>query len=921
MKHILIYLFSLFILIGSLNAQIDSANVSKKKVLDHSVYTSWKKLDNPKISNNGNFISFEINPQKGDGILHIKDFNDKNVLQISRGYENTFSPNSDFAAFKIKTPEDSLRKLKLAKKKKENFPKDTLGIVLLNNEFKSNSKVLKIPNINSFKVTTEGLSRVAYLTENFTNKKDTSSKSDISIYDLSVYNPLNDNKVIFENVYEYNFSKNGKALGFLTLKKGKVDTVKAYSLNLENDNFNILFSKPGYGKNIAIDNDGKQIAFIYTDDTAKVKRYDLYLNSNKIADTLSEFLPYNCEISAFGDLNFSRDGKKLYFNTASKIQPEPKDTLLEDEKYKVDVWNYQDPYLQTQQLHDLDKDKKKSFMAVYDIGLKSLYQIENEKFEEVKTANYGNSDFYLGIDKNPYKISSSWIQPDQVDIYSINYKTGLNQLIAEGVQQGYSISPMGKYITWFESSDTSWYAYSNETGQKYPLTKELPVKFGNELNDIPNIPDAYGVAGWITNDESILIYDRFDIWKINPINFISASKLTNGREQNIVFRFQDLNKDSLNINPDEKILLGTLNETNWQEGFCETVINQPEIKNLITVDNKFISIYKSKNADKIIFQKMSYNEFPDLWSSDLSFQNYKKISDANPQQKDYLWGTVEIINWKGFNGEDLKGLLYKPENFDESKKYPMISYFYEKYTDRFHQYYSPTPSRSVINFPLYNSNGYLIFIPDISYEIGYPGRSAYNVILSGSKYLADSFAYVDKENIGIQGQSWGGYQVAYLVTRTDFFKAAMSGAPVSNMTSAYGGIRWESGVNRIFQYEKEQSRIGGTLWEKFDLFIENSPLFKAVKVTTPLLIMANDGDGAVPWQQGIEFFVSLRRLDKKVWLLNYNGDEHNLMKWPNRVDLSIRMKQFFDYYLKGEPIPEWMKSGIPALEKGLKSGY
>ena len=195
------------------------------------------------------------------------------------------------------------------------------------------------------------------------------------------------------------------------------------------------------------------------------------------------------------------------------------------------------------------------------------------------------------------------------------------------------------------------------------------------------------------------------------------------------------------------------------------------------------------------------------------------------------------------------------------------------------------------------------------------------MILSGAQYLADTYTYIDRDNLGLQGQSWGGYQVAYMVTQTDFFKSAMAGAPVSNMTSAYGGIRWESGVNRIFQYEKEQSRIGGTLWDKFDLFVENSPLFFANKVNTPLLIMANDGDGAVPWQQGIEYFVSLRRLDKVVYMLIYNGDEHNLMKWPNRVDLSIRMKQFFDYYLKGEKMPDWMKDGLPATQKGLRSGY
>ena len=222
----------------------------------------------------------------------------------------------------------------------------------------------------------------------------------------------------------------------------------------------------------------------------------------------------------------------------------------------------------------------------------------------------------------------------------------------------------------------------------------------------------------------------------------------------------------------------------------------------------------------------------------------------------------------------------------------------------------------MINFPLYNSNGYVVFIPDIRYEVGHPGKSALNTILSGTESVCRAFSFVDRDNIGLQGQSWGGYEAAYVVTQTDFFKAAFAGAAVSNMTSAYGGIRWESGVARAFQYETDQSRIGKTLWDGLDLYIENSPLFFANRVKTPLLLMNNDNDGAVPWQQGIEFFVALRRLEKPCWMLCYNGDEHNLLKWANRVDLSRRMMEFFDVYLKGASVPSWMREGVPAVKKG-----
>lgn len=902
-------------------AQTDTASVNGKKILDHTVYTNWKRLENIDLSNNGKFSAFEVNKQKGDGILHVRNLSNEDFTTISRGYDCTFSPNSDFAAFKIRTPDDSIRKLKVLKKKKDTFPKDTLGIILLNGTL-NDAKILKINNIVSYKMPEETTSAVAYLRESG-RKKDSLSKSDIDVYDLTVLNPVTNTSNIFENVYEYAFSKAGDAIAYMSLKKGSTDTTQVYILKKDSNKPELIFTKPGYGKALTIDNAGGQVAFIYSQDTAKIKRYGLYYSDTKTtkltADMNSASMPANWEVSPYSELKFSDNGKNLYYQTAPMLMPEPKDTLLDEERSKVDVWNYQDSFLQTQQLHDLDKTKKKNYMAMYETAADKSYQVEDLQFEKVRNTKTRNSDYYLGLDQNPYKVSSSWIQPDQYDLYSISVKNNVKSLVAEGVQQGYSLSPTGKYIMWFEGSDTSYYLYNNESGTKLSLTKNLSVKFGNELNDVPNIPDAYGTGGWTTNDEYVLIYDRYDVWKFSTQGLQEPVKITNGRAEQTVYRIQDLDKEVENIDLNSTVLLKAVNETNWQEGYYS--FKNGAVNKLIMLDNKFVAIDKAKNSDVVTFQKCSYTEYPDLWVSDLSFKDIKKISDANPQQKDYNWGTVEIVNWKDFNGAEQKGLLYKPENFDAGKKYPMITYFYEKYTDKFHTHYIPNPSRSVVNFPVYNSNGYIIFIPDISYEIGHPGKSAYNVILSGAQYLADTYTYIDRDNLGLQGQSWGGYQVAYMVTQTNFFKSAMAGAPVSNMTSAYGGIRWESGVNRIFQYEKEQSRIGGTLWDKFDLFVENSPLFFANKVNTPLLIMANDGDGAVPWQQGIEYFVSLRRLNKVVYMLNYNGDEHNLMKWPNRVDLSIRMKQFFDYYLKGEKMPDWMKDGIPATQKGLKSGY
>jgi dipeptidyl aminopeptidase/acylaminoacyl peptidase len=329
-------------------------------------------------------------------------------------------------------------------------------------------------------------------------------------------------------------------------------------------------------------------------------------------------------------------------------------------------------------------------------------------------------------------------------------------------------------------------------------------------------------------------------------------------------------------------------------------------------------IVKARSSNGFIFTKESFTSPQDIYySKDLQFD--KRLSAINPQQTSYNWMTAELFNWKAYDGNQATGIVYKPENFDPSKKYPLIAYFYETLSDGLYNYQAPSPTPSRLNIPFFVSRGYIVLAPDIHYNNGYPGKAAFDYVVSGARALVKK-GWVDSTKMGIQGQSWGGYQVAHIITRTPLFAAAWAGAPVANMTSAYGGIRWESGMNRQFQYEKTQSRIGATLWQKPQLYIENSPLFHLPKVKTPLVIMSNDNDGAVPWYQGIEMFTAMRRLNQKVWLLNYNGEAHNLVERKNRKDIQIREQQFFDWLLKGEKPSVWLTKGVSAIEKGTTWG-
>jgi dipeptidyl aminopeptidase/acylaminoacyl peptidase len=271
------------------------------------------------------------------------------------------------------------------------------------------------------------------------------------------------------------------------------------------------------------------------------------------------------------------------------------------------------------------------------------------------------------------------------------------------------------------------------------------------------------------------------------------------------------------------------------------------------------------------------------------------------------------VSWTSDDGVKLQGMLFKPEGFDPSKKYPMVSYYYEKLADGLHNYVAPS-GRNNINPDVYTSLGYLVFEPDVVYTIGYPGPSAYKCIVSGVQSLIQR-GFVDPKRLGLNGQSWGGYETAYIVTQTNLFAAAVPNAAVVNMTSAYDGIRWESGIARQGQYEHGQSRIGGSLWEYPERFIQNSPLFQMDRVTTPIFWMENDADGAVPWYQGIEYYLSLRRLKKEAYMVVYNGEGHNPSKRANQKDIDKKMQEFFANKLLGKPAPEWMTKGIPFLEK------
>jgi dipeptidyl aminopeptidase/acylaminoacyl peptidase len=942
------YLTLAILCLALLNIQ---SAAQEKKRLSHDDYDHWKNLSGIEISADGDHLLYIIYPQRQDGDLFILNHNTGQQTIVPRGARAAFSQGSGFAVFHIQPPQDVVRQAKVAKTRRENMPKDSLGIYVMGSR-----QLIKYEDVISYRLPKEPSDWFAFALDfakiieeieeeeetlqdtipphvpepQEEEKKEKEPKTE-TIKQLVVKNPVAGKKHVFDYVEHYQISENGKSVIFLQEEKNDNDSLeikKLYVFDTESESLNLLDSAEGDFKQLSVNKTGELYSWLFSADTTDVKVYDLFVHqSGRRARTYqvsseTENMPVDYAVSEHQSLSFSDDSRRVFFGIAPKPEEEKEDTLLAEEKYRLDIWHWQDPLLQSQQKMNLRREQRRSYDAVFHIRNERMIPLAGEDLPDISRDRYGNADVFMGSSSLPYQREISWEGFAARDIYVVNVNSGSRKKVLERAEANVHFSVKGDYILYYDPVETNWFAYSVRDDVHRNLTVQIDVPFYNEDNDIPRAARPWGLAGWGENDAFVLIYDRYDIWKLDPRGRNQPVNITggNGRENQVRFRYQNLDPDEYHI-PGDVIYLSAFNLGNKQDGYYRLNMRSFELEPLMTDDARFTQLQKAKDDDTFLWRKSTFTEFPDLWISDMEFNNARKLTTTNPQQEEYLWGSVKLVEWIDFRNETLQGLLYLPEDFDPEEKYPMIVYFYERSSDGLHSHFIPSPSRSTINRSYCTSNGYIVFVPDITYREGFPGQSAYNAIMSGTKAMVERYPFIDRHRMGLQGQSWGGYQIAYLITQTNMFRAAMAGAPVSNMVSAYGGIRWSSGMVRQFQYEKTQSRIGGTLWEKPFHYIENSPVFFADKIETPLLMMHNDEDGAVPWYQGIELFTAMRRLDKPVWMLVYNGEAHNLMEWPNRVDLSIRMYQFFDYYLKDKPAPQWLLHGRPYIDKNRTDAY
>lgn len=638
----------------------------------------------------------------------------------------------------------------------------------------------------------------------------------------------------------------------------------------------------------------------------------------------SDDAPDDWFVPTTNTLAWSKDGARLFFGwrpirdderehlegTATEeasqdgpFDPYDAEAILADRG--VDVWHWLDPRINPQQKILWNREKDRTYTNVYHLGSGNIVRLADPEVPDLTVPD--NAHVALASSDVPYRWESTWTGGNS-DAYVVDVSTGERTMIAERLDGRASLSAEGRFAVYY--SDGDYFLFDVASGEPRNITAALGVPFANEDHDFPRPAPGYGLGGWIEGDAAVLVYDKYDIWVI-PTDGGPAWNLTEGkgREQKRILRVIDTDPEALAIGADDELLLSSYHDLTKNFGFYRARADRPGVTRLLEEEKMFSLLARAEDADTVLFTREDYDEFPDLWvADDTSFTNPRKLTDVNPNIGDFAWGTSELTEWLSADGIPTQGVVIKPGNYEEGKRYPVLVYYYRFFSQRLHEFNQPAVNHRP-SFPLYASNGYVVFLPDVRFEVGRPGFASTKSVVPGVQHLID-IGLADPAAVALHGHSWSGYQTAFMVTQTNIFNTAIAGAPVGNMTSAYSGIRLGSGLARQFQYEMTQSRLSGSLWEARDDYIDNSPVFFADKIETPMLILHGDVDDAVPWEQSIELYLAMRRNGKEAVFLQYRDEPHHPQTYANKLDWAMKMKEWIDHYLKGTLAPDWIKKGI-----------
>ena len=873
---------------------------AQKPAIDSATFGKWPRISNTKISNNGKYSIYTVfnGLEPGRGILHIVSNKDgKEIVSSPMINDATFLNDSRYVIFK--------------------HSKDSLGLVKL-----SSGRLSWFVRKSSYKVCESGTNGwIALLGEDNT---------------LVIKSFHKKNVFVLNNVHFYDFSRDGRRVLFDCFDNiHQQENLKW--LNLENGFIQPLWTGKHIGR-YSFDNSCTYLVFAGIESNKKGEGVYYYHDgmSRAVCGISVERLMREGLQLGQGVLQFSKNADKVLF---------PIERLSEIDKTEkvhnglVTIWSYKDTILQSSQ-RLAESPKPPSLWAVWNISTSKIVRL-NSSDEEIRP----NGDFenYCLV----YKFEDDIIHWDNpFTLYLVSVKDGqktkiFNKCILNPYED-FVTSPDESFVVWFDPYLRSYCDYEIAKGVTRSLGDPIKANLYNQEEAEKGRLHflSYGLCGWSVKENSVFIYDQYDIWKVYLLGNKPPVSVTNGygRQHNVVFGIPINHYEGYlaleNFDDNKSILLSLFNPTTKENALLETDTKfQKKIDVMFDSCSYWVartgfrgfiqtpsgwSITQARDAKVFIVRKETSSKYPNLQITN-DFNHYRQISFLAPESE-YNWMRTKLITWIRPDSSVAQGILYLPEDFDSTRRYPVIFECYEKMSDALHIYESPEFCVGRINIPYYVSNDYLVFEPDINWKGHHMGVGVVNTLVSVAKYLS-RYSWIDSNKFGLQGHSFGGWVADYAVTHTHVFAAVCAAAGVSDDISGYGEL---TTTGQSFQrcFEIDQGGfygIGVTPWTATGTYIENSPIFGIEEVTTPLLIMHGESDAAVPFAQGLEMYLSMRRAGKKVWLLEYDNQGHNLHSKEAEADYTKRMKQFFDLYLKDMDAPEWMTNAVPYYQSEGKN--
>lgn len=906
-------LFRAVILIFGLAVSLSAQTGMKVLTLDD--YPRWSHIVSPVISSDGSWMIYGLRPNGGDDKLCIRNLTTDKVYEIPCGTRPAFSENSRWAAYMIGLPKAEAEKLR---KEKKPVPSKAELLNLATGE------KYAADNASSFSFSKD--SRFLAIKKARPESEAKSGGTDLIVRNLGTGSVQNTG-----NVSEFGFNKPGTILAY-TIDAAEKKGNGIYAMELGSGLLRTLDTGEADYSQMAWDREGGSLAVL-----KGIKKKELTQRENTLVAfvgldkgplTRIEYdpakdpdFPKNMVISektvpetrrGAGEaaerkcLFWSEDRLRIFCGIKEQDrEPEESKTPVAN----VDVWHWKEERIQSQQMLQADNDRNFTYRSVFLLNSRKFIRLTDEKMRTLVVTQ--NGKWGIGRDDKPYL---SDLETMQADYYLVDTSTGEPKPIVNGIRRPMGDSPDSKHFLYLK--DKQLWLYNIEDGKTANISKNTGVSFVNEEDDHPYEKPAYGVAGWTKDGRAVIVYHKYDLWSL-PLDGGNPKNITGGMgdREEIRFRAIKLDPEERFIDSTKPLLLSAKGEWTKKSGYYSLKIGQ-EPRRLVYEDKSMGLPLKAKNADRVVFTMETFIDFPDYYMSGTDFANVKRITEANPQQKEYAWGSRILVDYENSKGDKLQATLTLPAGYEKGKKYPMVVYIYEKMSQRHHQYSMPTYDDRP-HMSTYASDGYLFLMPDIIYTIGRPGDCALDCVRSAVNRVVE-LGYADPKRVGLQGHSWGGYETGFLITQTDMFACAVAGAAAANLFSDYNQVYKSTGTNNNAYHERSQGRIGTNPWKDSELYWSQSSVQQAPKINTPLLLLHGSEDGAVDWMQALEYYNAARRLGKKVIFLSYPGEPHHLGREENQKDFLVRMKQFFDHYLKGTPAPDWMENGVPFLKKKTK---